>query len=127
MHHFTVKCTMVNRRRKLARAHTPRVPWYHHVPLGTSVAKSTAASATNAAAPSSRHAQGLEVGAVAGIVAGAAVVIILLVVRIILFYKKKPAASPTAVPVMQGVAMPEATPAPTTVMPVATPVQATYA
>ena len=71
---------MVNRRRKLARAHTPR-----------------------------------------------AVVIILLVVRIILFYKKKPAASPTAVPVMQGVAMPEATPAPTTVMPVATPVQATYA
>ena len=65
---------------------------YH---LGTSVAKSTAASATN--------------------------------VRIILFYKKKPAASPTAVPVMQGVAMPEATPAPTTVMPVATPVQATYA
>ena len=71
--------------------------------------------------------EGLEVGAVAGIVAGAAVVIILLVVRIILFYKKKPAASPTAVPVMQGVAMPEATPAPTTVMPVATPVQATYA
>ena len=121
---------MVNRRRKLARAHTH--PWYHHVPvpwyhLGTSVAKSTAASATNAAAPSSRHAQGLEVGTVAGIVAGAAVVIILLVVRIILFYKKKPAASPTAVPVMQGVAMPEATPAPTTVMPVATPVQATYA
>ena len=63
----------------------------------------------------------------AGIVAGAAVVIILLVVRIILFYKKKPAASPTAAPVMQGVAMLEATPAPTTVMPVATPVQATYA
>ena len=72
--------------------------------------------------------EGLEVGAVAGIVAGVAgLIIILLLIRIILFYKKKPAASPTAVPVMQGVAMPEATPAPTTVMPVATPVQATYA
>ena len=71
---------------------------------------------------------GLEVGAVAGIVAGVAgLIIILLLIRIILFYKKKPAPPPTAVPVMQGVAMPEATPAPTTVMPVATPVQATYA
>ena len=64
----------------------------------------------------------------AGIVAGVAgLIIILLLIRIILFYKKKPAATPTAVPVMQGVAMPEATPAPTTVMPVATPVHATYA
>jgi hypothetical protein len=74
------------------------------------------------------HAEGLEGGAVAGIVAGVAgLIILLLLIRIILFYKKKPAAAPTAVPVMQGVAMPEATPAPTTVMPVATPVQATYA